>query len=227
MDLLGSILNSMEKPPSASTERNKMMQKQKKIMEKQQAAQKAKLNSFREKIEKEINEFIQDSQKQKHKFAPMDKVYRNIVHDVADIAGLCAFAFGEEEVDRYVMIFKKEHAPSDEELAAYRKGVEYDPQKAKELALQKEKERLQELEESKTRKQQAGPVNNYAAKYEKLVGSDAGIAAAKIATPNKQFGFDTMIFCYYLGCHGYGPCFRHNRDSYSTVLNIRFALAWI
>ncbi|XP_015906438.1 sperm-associated antigen 7 homolog isoform X1 [Parasteatoda tepidariorum] len=189
MDLLGSILNSMEKPPSASTERNKMMQKQKKIMEKQQAAQKAKLNSFREKIEKEINEFIQDSQKQKHKFAPMDKVYRNIVHDVADIAGLCAFAFGEEEVDRYVMIFKKEHAPSDEELAAYRKGVEYDPQKAKELALQKEKERLQELEESKTRKQQAGPVNNYAAKYEKLVGSDAGIAAAKIATPNKQFGF--------------------------------------
>ncbi|XP_071040234.1 sperm-associated antigen 7 homolog isoform X3 [Parasteatoda tepidariorum] len=158
-------------------------------MEKQQAAQKAKLNSFREKIEKEINEFIQDSQKQKHKFAPMDKVYRNIVHDVADIAGLCAFAFGEEEVDRYVMIFKKEHAPSDEELAAYRKGVEYDPQKAKELALQKEKERLQELEESKTRKQQAGPVNNYAAKYEKLVGSDAGIAAAKIATPNKQFGF--------------------------------------
>lgn len=28
-------------------------------------------------------------------------------HDVADIAGISAFAFGEEEYDRYVMIFKK------------------------------------------------------------------------------------------------------------------------
>lgn len=28
-------------------------------------------------------------------------------HDVADIAGVCAYAFGEDEVDRYVMVFKK------------------------------------------------------------------------------------------------------------------------
>lgn len=28
-------------------------------------------------------------------------------HDVADVAGLTAFSFGEEEVDRYVMVFKK------------------------------------------------------------------------------------------------------------------------
>lgn len=189
MDLLGSILNSMEKPPSASSEKAKLIQKQKKMMEKQQAAQKAKLKAFREKIEKEINDFIQDAQKHKHKFPPMDKVYRNIIHDVSDIAGLCAFAFGEEEVDRYVMIFKKEHAPSDEELAAYRNGQEYDPLKAKELALQKEKEKLQEMEESKKRKLPVVPNSNYATKYEKLLGSDAGKAAAKITTPNKQFGF--------------------------------------
>ncbi|GBL90097.1 hypothetical protein AVEN_135455-1 [Araneus ventricosus] len=49
-DLLGSILSSMEKPPSVNSERNKLLQKQKKILEKQQAAQKAKLTSFREKI---------------------------------------------------------------------------------------------------------------------------------------------------------------------------------
>ncbi|CAL1266986.1 unnamed protein product [Larinioides sclopetarius] len=188
-DLLGSILSSMEKPPSVNSERNKLLQKQKKILEKQQAAQKAKLNSFREKIEKTINEIIQDPLKQNYKFSPMDKVYRNIIHDVADIAGLCAYAFGEDEVDRYVMVFKKEYAPSEDELKAYRNGEEWDPVKAKELALQKEKIKLEEVEESKKKKVEVEPTSNYAAKYEKLLGRDAGIAAAKIATPNKQFGF--------------------------------------
>ena len=28
-------------------------------------------------------------------------------HDVAEIAGLATFSFGEDEVDRYVMLFKK------------------------------------------------------------------------------------------------------------------------
>ena len=28
-------------------------------------------------------------------------------HDVAEIAGLITFSFGEDEVDRYVMLFKK------------------------------------------------------------------------------------------------------------------------
>lgn len=188
-DLLGSILSSMEKPPSVNNERNKLLQKQKKIIEKQQAALKAKLNSFREKIEKMMNEFIQDPLKQNHKFSPMDKVYRNIIHDVADIAGLCAYAFGEEEIDRYVMVFKKEHAPSEEELNAYRNGEEWDPVKAKELALQKEKDKLEEIETTKKRKLEVEPASNYAVKYEKLLGRDAGIAAARIATPNKQFGF--------------------------------------
>ncbi|XP_035204992.1 sperm-associated antigen 7 homolog [Stegodyphus dumicola] len=188
-DLLGSILSSMDKPPSVSSERNKLLQKQKKMIEKQQAAQKAKLKHFREKIEKEINLFIQDPARQKHKFPPMDKVYRTIIHDVADIAGLSAFAFGEEEVDRYVMVFKKEFAPSDEELVAYRNGEDWDPVKAKSLALQKEQERINELEQSKKRKHEVLPNNNYTVKYEKLLGRDAGKAAARVATPNKQFGF--------------------------------------
>ncbi|GBO01065.1 hypothetical protein AVEN_257399-1 [Araneus ventricosus] len=82
-----------------------------------------------------------------------------------------------------------EYAPSEEELKAYRNGEEWDPVKAKELALQKEKIKLEEIEESKKTKVEVEPTSNYAAKYEKLLGRDAGIAAAKIATPNKQFGF--------------------------------------
>ena len=83
-------------------------------------------------------------------------------HEVADVAGLTSFSFGEDEVDRYVMIWKKvllqdikcsrtkivqtckqlywflllykEFAPTDEELAAYRRGEEWDAEKAKQEA---------------------------------------------------------------------------------------------
>lgn len=189
MDLLGSILSSMDKPPSISNEASKQLQTQKKLFEKQHAAQKAKLKIFREKIEKKINEFLQDPEKQKYKFPTMDKVYRTILHDVADIAGVSAFAFGVEEVDRYVMIFKKEYAPCDAELSAYRNGEEWDPEKAKALAAQKEKEKLEEPQVGQKRKQEMVPNSNYAEKYEKLLGKESGIAAARVATPNKQFGF--------------------------------------
>jgi len=57
-------------------------------------------------------------------------------HDVAEIAGLAAYSFGEEEVDRAVTVYKKEFAPCEEELAVLRRGGEWDPVKAKEEALQ-------------------------------------------------------------------------------------------
>jgi hypothetical protein len=57
-------------------------------------------------------------------------------HDVAEVAGVPAFSIGEEGVDRHVMIFKREFAPSDDELAALRRGEEWDPEKAKQLAQQ-------------------------------------------------------------------------------------------
>jgi ribosome biogenesis protein ENP2 len=37
---------------------------------------------------------------------------------VAEVAGVPAFSIGEEGIDRHVMIFKREFAPSDDELAA-------------------------------------------------------------------------------------------------------------
>ena len=42
---------------------------------------------------------------------------------------------------------KQEFAPSDDELAAYRKGEEWDPEKAKELAKQKVQNSLFDLVE--------------------------------------------------------------------------------
>ena len=34
----------------------------------------------------------------------MDKFQRSIVHDVADVAGLVGYSFGEEDVDRYMQV---------------------------------------------------------------------------------------------------------------------------
>lgn len=92
--------------------------------------EKRKKAEFRKKMEKEVSDFIQDSSQQKRKYNPMGKIERSILHDVAEVAGLTSFSFGEDEESRYVMLFKKEFAPSDEELEAYRKGEEWDPKVA-------------------------------------------------------------------------------------------------
>lgn len=187
-DLLGSILQAMDKPPSIDSELRQKKKKQLEMLQKQQDDHKAKLRMFRKQVECRIAKFIQDAEEHRYKFKPMDHLHRSIVHDVAEIAGLTAYSFGEDEVDRYVMIFKKEFPPSEEELSAYRKGEEWNPNKAKPLARLKE---VQETTQETSVKETAAsvPTCNYKEKYERLLGKDVGKDGARIATPNKQFGF--------------------------------------
>lgn len=167
----------------------KKMKEQKVRIEKHQQAEKKKLADFREKITKRIHEFVKDGSKQKYSFETMDKVYRAIVHEIADVAGMTSFSFGHEEEDRYVMLWKKEFAPTDEELAAYRKGEEWDPEKAKEMAKQMEMDRLSEAADAKTRTAKMIPASNYRDKYRHLIGDDAAKDAAKTTIANKSYGF--------------------------------------
>ncbi|RWS10071.1 Sperm-associated antigen 7-like protein [Dinothrombium tinctorium] len=131
-DLLGSILNSMQKPPKvgAAAKEKLLEKKQLEKLRKIQEEEKAKLLKFRKNVEERIDKFVQ-SDSPKLEFETMEKVLRSIVHDVAEIAGLPAFSFGLEDVDRHVVVYKIETVPSDEELAALRRGEEYDPEKAK------------------------------------------------------------------------------------------------
>uniref|UniRef100_A0A5F9C3E3 R3H domain-containing protein n=1 Tax=Oryctolagus cuniculus TaxID=9986 RepID=A0A5F9C3E3_RABIT len=139
-DLLGSILSSMEKPPSlGDQETRRKAREQAARLKKLQEQDKQQKLEFRRRMEKEVSDFIQDSGQIKKKFQPMNKIERSILHDVVEVAGLTSFSFGEDDDCRYVMIFKKEFAPSDEELDSYRRGEEWDPQKAE------EKRRLKEL----------------------------------------------------------------------------------
>ncbi|XP_013782782.1 sperm-associated antigen 7 homolog [Limulus polyphemus] len=187
-DLLGSILSSMDKPPAVNDTQKKLIKKQKEQYEKHQAAEKAKLAKFRKDIEEKINKFLQDPSQHKHKFSSMSKVLRSVIHDAADIAGLTAFSFGEEEVDRYVMLFKKEFAPSEDELQAYRRGEDWNPEKAKEVAKQKERAKKEAEEDEKRSKEQA-VYSRYQKRNEKRLGKEAAKDAEKIIFTNRQFGF--------------------------------------
>lgn len=189
MDLLGSILNSMDKPPSVSDKQRMMMKKQKEAFLQRQKEEKEKLQAFREKIEAKINEFIQDEKVHKYTFAPMEQVYRSIIRDVTEVAGLLAYSFGEEGVDRHIVIFKKESTPCEDELAALRRGEEWTPEMAKELAEKREQEKKLMEEESKSKPKEFVPNSNYKEKYEHLIGKDSALAAARKTETNRQYGF--------------------------------------
>ncbi|WAR14532.1 SPAG7-like protein [Mya arenaria] len=187
MDLLGSILGTMQKPPSISIEEKKKRKAQQEQIEKQQKVEKKKLHEFREKIQSKINEFIKDGRQEKLQLDPMDKTYRAIVHEVADIAGLASFSFGLEEKDRYVMMWKKEFAPSDEELLAYRREEEWDPEKARHTDQLRAIERL--AAESKPTVSKVEPSTNYRDKYKHLIGDTAAKDAAQSTITNRSYGF--------------------------------------
>jgi len=169
------------------SDERKKVKAQKAIAEKQQEAEKKKIDNFRTKIQKRIHEFIKDATLEKLKLEPMEKVFRAVVHEVAEVAGLTSFSFGQEEEDRYVLMYKKEFAPSDEELLAYRKGEEYDPEKAKQLEKLKEIESLEEKDRQKSLKE--APAANYRDKYKHLIGEDAAKDAAKSMVSNTSYGF--------------------------------------
>ncbi len=86
--------------------RKKAKEMAKKLEEKQREATK----TFRLKVEKKINDFVLDKDgtgAMRLQLPPMSIVERQVVHDVAEIAGLIAHSFGEEGVDRHVELWKK------------------------------------------------------------------------------------------------------------------------
>uniref|UniRef100_A0A8C5MLM5 Sperm associated antigen 7 n=1 Tax=Leptobrachium leishanense TaxID=445787 RepID=A0A8C5MLM5_9ANUR len=109
-------------------------------------------------------------------------------HDVVEVAGLTSFSFGDDEESRYVMIFKKEFAPSDEELDAYRKGEEWDPVKAETKRKLKEQQQKEAEEDAMRRPSTINPATDYKDKYSHLIGKVAAKDAAHTLQANKAYG---------------------------------------
>uniref|UniRef100_A0A4W5R7W0 Sperm associated antigen 7 n=1 Tax=Hucho hucho TaxID=62062 RepID=A0A4W5R7W0_9TELE len=87
--------------------------------------------------------------KQQKRYNSMGKIERSILHDV-------------------------EFAPSDDELEAYRKGMQWDPQK--------EQAALEEETANKTQKRAGSPSSNYRDKYSHLIST----SAARMHTSGQQ-----------------------------------------
>lgn len=85
MDLLGSILGSMAKPPSISEKEKERRKKQQEMAAKMEEKQKQMTRLFRTKTEKRISDFVKDTTAKKLTFEAMEKYERSIVHDVAEV----------------------------------------------------------------------------------------------------------------------------------------------
>uniref|UniRef100_A0A674BMZ5 Sperm associated antigen 7 n=1 Tax=Salmo trutta TaxID=8032 RepID=A0A674BMZ5_SALTR len=159
-DLLGSILKSAEKPPTVGDKETRRRDREQAARRKKmQQDEKKKKAEFRKRMEKEVSEFIQDSKQQKRKYNSTGKIERSILHDVAEVA-------------EFILCIWQEFAPSDDELEAYQKGMEWDPQKAD------YRPALEEETAKKTQKRAVSPSSNYRDKYSHLIGTSAAKDAA-------------------------------------------------
>lgn len=100
MDLLGSILNAMDKPPEVDEKRKQQMKsvyfinssyllesiirrfffsEQKQQLEKQQAYEKHEMAKFRRYCEERVNRFMKDENRKSLQFQPLNRFYRSIV----------------------------------------------------------------------------------------------------------------------------------------------------
>lgn len=64
----------------------------------------------------------------------MKSFYCKYSHDVAQIAGLLAISFGAEDIDRYIVVYKQNACPSEDEIFARRNGEEWNEETAAKYA---------------------------------------------------------------------------------------------
>lgn len=147
------------------------------------------------------------------------KYYYYCSHEIAEVAGLLAMSFGEEGVDRYIIVYKRDHPPSEDEIAARREGLEWNEAKAQEYKdnvsnlwnrlprklylfpvnhSQRAKELLIEQDRAIVTKI-VEPSSNYKDKYVHLIGQEAALEAARKTESNKSYGFGKEIHNYWHG----------------------------
>lgn len=195
MDLLDSILSTMQTPPAASEAQKNAMKKQKEAMERKKKEEKNMVNKFRKRVEEKITNFIKDGAVPHIQFEPMDQMYRAIIREVAETAGLQVFSFGQEGIDRYAVVYTKEKGPTQDELTVRRAGGIWDEEKAAEMAqkhIDMQKQAALDTEEERTKKRKRGKEELsgtfYKEKYAHLIGHDAAIQAAHKTNVNKSYG---------------------------------------
>lgn len=202
MDLLDSILNAMDAPPAADERQKTLIKKQREMMERMQNKQKEELLRFRKYVEERMGRFAKDD-RLCIEFQPLDKVHRSVIHEIAENGGFIAMSFGREDVDRHSVVYKKENAPSEDEVTARRNGEGWNADIAKEYAERRKDRLAQEQIDKEAATSEAGssstsgdanggevkPTSNYKAKYAHLIGESAALQAARKTETNQSYGF--------------------------------------
>uniref|UniRef100_A0A182N8Z0 R3H domain-containing protein n=1 Tax=Anopheles dirus TaxID=7168 RepID=A0A182N8Z0_9DIPT len=182
----------MDKPPVKDKQEKQIFEKQKKEYETIKNHQREELNRFRLYAEERLGRLMKDSNRHSMEFQPLDQVHRSIVHDIAETAGLSAVSFGVEG-ERYIVVYKKEHPPSEDELNARKNGEVWNKQVAQEYAERRQLLRLNQLKkrsEQSDRKDDGNtPSSNYNKKYVHLFGEDAAIDVARRTEVNRSYGY--------------------------------------
>eukprot|EP00731_Ephydatia_muelleri_P031591 Em0023g98a len=174
----------MEKPPAPSDKDKKLAKELKARQQKEEADQMKKIEKFRTDVTKEVGQFLSTDQRRLD-FPPMGKVYRAIIHELAEANGLSAYAFTVEgEDEKRMVLFKKDHPPSELELQAIKRGEEYDPTKSVEN-VQTEPLVVERHVEDKGEE----PAINYHDKYKHIIGDTCAVKSAIKMEPNKVFGY--------------------------------------
>ena len=112
--------------------------------------EKKMLDEFRVKTGEQIRAFLGNEEQKWMKYPPQNKILRGIIHECSGEAGLVSHSFGSEE-EKFVMVYKKESAPSEEELEKMHlkfdlNMTEEEIEKEKKVKQEEEKRRQERLE---------------------------------------------------------------------------------
>merc|ERR1739848_362964 len=190
----GNIMAGMAGPPKASDKEIAERKKARELAKKIEIRNKQESKDFRLEIDKRIDTFLKlpiGDENRKMIFEAMPKVRRAIVHDVSETAGLVVHSFGVEDVDRHVVVWRKEFAPCEDELEATKQGIEWDPgasaREKYEVSKRQKQDHDEEIDRAKKEKKFI-PRTDYKQKYEHLIGNESGLEAAAGLATNKSYG---------------------------------------
>ncbi|XP_050075515.1 sperm-associated antigen 7 homolog [Anopheles maculipalpis] len=190
MDLLDSILGSMDKPPTKDKNKSQIYEKQKQQYETQKNKQREELNRFRSYVEERLGRFMKDDNRHYMEFQSLDQVHRSIVHDIAETAGLFGLSFGMEG-ERYIVVYKKEHLPCEDEVNARKNGEAWNEETAQQYAERAKQLRLKLLadKDADAKVVDIKPSSNYNKKYLQIFGNDAATESARKTKLNRTYGY--------------------------------------
>jgi len=126
MSFLDNLLASVKAPPGPNAgdiARSKVRRESEK---KRLAAQKKVADDHESMVWKRVQAFIKDKDATVLKLKVMDRTQRAIAHEVCGTHNLASAAFGEEDVNRGIVCFKKGAGPTDEDLALLDRNLSYE-----------------------------------------------------------------------------------------------------